>query len=52
MIDRIDAVGLAGLALIGAGVWGLAGWAWCSILLGVAAAGLYLVREYRAIVRG
>ena len=51
-MDRIDAAGAVGLALIAGGVWMLAGPAWCLILLGGVLVALFAVREIRAIVRG
>ncbi len=44
-----SAIGLAGVALVVAGVWGLLGWAWAAILAGLPVAGFYLFGELRAI---
>lgn len=44
-------VGAVGLALVGAGVWGLYGWQWAAVLVGSLFVGLYIVREVRTIVR-
>ncbi len=44
-----SAIGLAGVALVVAGVWGLLGWAWALIIAGLPVAGFYLFGELRAI---
>lgn len=51
-MDRLDALGMVGLALVAAGVWALAGWPWCAVLVGSVLIGLFAVREVRAIVKG
>lgn len=41
-------IGLSALALIVAGVWGLAGWEWAAIAAGAPFQAFYLVGEARA----
>jgi len=44
-----NVVGLGGLALVVAGIWGLGGWEWGVIVAGLPVGGFYLVGELRAI---
>jgi hypothetical protein len=41
-------VGLAALALVVAGIWGLTGWQWAAIATGLPVGGFYLWGEIRA----
>jgi hypothetical protein len=45
MTDRWDIVGGLGVALIGAGVWGLAGQWWAVIFWGACLLALYVLHE-------
>lgn len=47
-MDRVDVAGMAGLALVAAGVWGLAGWPWAAVLVGCSFLSVYVLREVRA----
>lgn len=42
-------IGLASLALIVLGVWGLAGWAWASIAAGSVPAAFYVYGQWRLL---
>lgn len=44
-----SAIGIAGVALVVAGVWSLLGWAWAAIVAGLPVAGFYLYGELQAI---
>lgn len=48
-MDRWDIAGLAGVLLMDAGIWGLAGPWWAAIFAGGVLLGLYGVREIRRI---
>ena len=45
-------VGLAGIGLVVAGVWGLYGWQWGAIVAGLPVAGFYLYGEWCAVRGG
>jgi len=51
MIDAWDGIGAAGVALVSAGVWRLAGWPWSAMFLGCVLMLLYMVREGRLASR-
>jgi hypothetical protein len=44
-----EVVGLAGLGLIVAGVWGLGGWEWGAIVAGLPVGGFYVLGELRSL---
>ncbi len=44
-----SAIGLAGVALVVAGVWGLWGWEWAAVVAGLPVAGFYVWGEARAV---
>lgn len=46
-LDRWDAIGAAGTALVGAGIWGLTGGWWASVFWGVCLLVLYVLHEMR-----
>lgn len=48
-MDRWDAGGAAGAAMVGGGVWSLAGAAWAAILWGSMLVMVYIVREVRLV---
>lgn len=50
-VDAWDAVGAAGAALLGAGVWAQWGWPWAAMLWGSLVLGVYVIRELAAARR-
>lgn len=48
-IGTDGAVGLVSAALIASGAWGLAGWPWAALSVGVPLGAFYLYAEVRAL---
>jgi hypothetical protein len=46
-VDRWDIAAVAGVALVGGGLWGLWGWPWSAIFAGAVVLTLCVVRELR-----